>query len=236
VCGRFTLHTERDVLVRRFRIDPEGVEGLEARYNVAPSTDILTVRSGPEGRQASWMRWGLVPFWAKDRSKLPSMINARAETVATRSSYRMPFRRQRCLILADGFYEWGPNDLPRGKRTPFWISLQSGEPFAMAGLWSQWRPPEEPDAEPELSCTILTMAANAIVGRVHDRMPVILQPDSEEAWLDPEVREVSTLQKLLVPVAPESLQTVPVSRRVNSPKNDGPELIHAVPEPPTLGF
>ncbi len=236
MCGRFTLHTERDVLVRRFKINPDELQGPEARYNIAPTDNVLTVRTGRRGQRCEMMRWGLVPSWTKDRAKLPPMINARAESVATRAAYRVPFRRQRCLVLADGFYEWGPTSQPRGRRSPFWVSLRSGEPFAMAGLWSRWRSPEDPEAEPELSCTIVTTTANALIERIHDRMPVILRPDHEEAWLDPDVRNVSTLKKLLLPVEPESLQSVPVSRSVNSTNHDGPDLIQAVPEPPTLGF
>ena len=236
MCGRFTLHTEREVLARRFRVDLEDLKALEPRYNIAPSTNVLTVRTGEAGREARWMRWGLIPSWAKDRSKLASMINARVETVATRRAYRVPVRRQRCLIPADGFYEWGPSDLSRGQRTPFWVSLRTPEPFAMAGLWSRWQPPDAPDAEPELSCTILTAPARGSVRRIHDRMPVILRPECEEAWLDPDLQDVSTVHEVLEPVAPELLVAVPVSRAVNSPRNDGPELICPVPEPPTLGF
>ena len=182
------------------------------------------------------MRWGLIPAWAKDRSELPTMINARVETAASRPAYRLPFRRQRCLILADGFYEWGPREEPRRARTPFWVSLRTGEPFAMAGLWSRWRPPDDPDGGRELSCTILTAPANTAVARVHDRMPIVLEPESEEAWLEPELEDVAALRKLLVPVPAEALTAVAVSLRVNSPANDGADLIRAVPEPPTLGF
>jgi putative SOS response-associated peptidase YedK len=230
------LHTERELLARRFRVDREEMKGVENRYNIAPTQPILTIYSGSAGRAVAAMRWGLIPSWAEDLSKLPSMINARIETAATRASYRVAFRQQRCLILADGFYEWGPSDVPRGKRTPFWFSLASGEPFAMAGLWSRWRPPNEPDTEPQLSCTILTGPANEAVARVHSRMPVILHPEAEEPWVDPALRDVGAIRALLASISAEALQTVPVSRRVNSPRNDGPDLIQPVPEPPTMGF
>jgi putative SOS response-associated peptidase YedK len=236
MCGRFTLHTEREILARRFDVELETLEDLDARYNIAPAQAILTVYTAKSGRTAARMHWGLIPSWAKQPEKLPSMINARIETASTRASYRVPFRRQRCLILADGFYEWGPSGESKKGRAPFWFSLASGEPFAMAGLWSAWRPSEEPEKEPKLSCAILTAPANAVVSRVHERMPVILRPDVEDAWLDPELREVSAVRELLEPLAPETLQRVPVSRRVNSPRNDGPDLIEAVPDPPSMGF
>jgi putative SOS response-associated peptidase YedK len=236
MCGRFTLHTEREILARRFDVDVEMLGSVDERYNIAPAQEILTVYAPKSGRTATQMRWGLIPSWAKEPEKLPSMINARIETASTRASYRVPFRRQRCLILADGFYEWGPSGETRKGRTPFWFSLPSGEPFAMAGLWSAWRPPDEPDREPQLSCTILTAPANPTVAAVHERMPVILRPESEAAWLDPEVREVGDVRALLEPLAPETLHAVPVSRRVNSPRNNGPDLIQPVPDPPSMGF
>jgi putative SOS response-associated peptidase YedK len=182
------------------------------------------------------MRWGLIPHWAKDLSKLPSMINARVETVASRPAYRRSFRRRRCLILADGFYEWGPGERGTRERSPFWVSLTDGGPFAMAGLWATWHAPDDPEGEPTRSCTILTAPANAAVARIHDRMPVILHPEAEASWIDPTIAEPATLEGLLVPVPAEALRLTPVSRRVNSPRNDGPELIRPVPEPPTLGF
>jgi putative SOS response-associated peptidase YedK len=236
MCGRFTLHTEREVLARRFQVDLGKIGEAESYYNIAPTRSILTVYTAGSGRTAAQMRWGLVPSWAKDVSKLPSMINARVETASTRPAYRRPFRQQRCLILADGFYEWGPSDLRRSKRTPFWFSLASGEPFAMAGLWSSWRPPGEPEAKQQLSCTILTGPANEAVARVHDRMPIILHPEAEDPWVDLELRETEAIRALLAPIPADALLAVPVSRRVNSPRNDGPDLIQPVPEPPTMGF
>ena len=237
MCGRFTLHTEQELLARRFRVGSEELTALEPRYNIAPTQPILTVRMGQDGPTAATMRWGLIPPGARDVSKLPPMINARSETASTRRAYRHPFRRQRCLVLADGFYEWGPAGVSRQARSPFWISLASGEPFAMAGLWTAWEPPEpELDERFRLTCTILTSPANAAVERIHERMPVILHPEAEGPYLDPELRDVASVSRLLQPVPAEALRLVPVSRRVNSAKNNGPELIEAVPEPPTLGF
>lgn len=234
MCGRFTLHTEREVLARRFAVDMDAVDDLAPTYNVAPGQAILTVYAEGTERRAARMRWGLVPSWAKDPASLAPMINARGETVATRASYREPFRRRRCLIPADGFYEWGPGERGSSSRRPFWISLATGEPFAMAGLWSRWQPPDTD--EPLLTCTIITVAANAVVSRVHDRMPAILHPEAEAAWLDPEVRDPERVRGLLVPLPDEALQSTPVSPRVNSTRNDGPDLIRPVPEPPSLGF
>ena len=185
---------------------------------------------------AGVMRWGLIPFWTKDETKLPQMINARVESVATRPAYRDAFRRRRCLILADGFYEW-QRGLGAGKRKiPHWISREDGGPFAMAGIWSVWR---RPDLERTWvrSCAILTAAANAAVAELHDRMPIILSPEAESAWLDPALDgDASELTKLLVPVAPEQLQSRPVSTRVNSAANDDPSLIEFCDEDPQLGF
>lgn len=236
MCGRFTLHTEREALARRFRIDLEGLESPGPRYNVAPTQSVLTVTVRDEVRTATFMRWGLIPHWAKDLSKLPSMINARVETAATRPAYRRAFRRRRCLILADGFYEWGPGERGTRERSPFWVSLPDGEPFAMAGLWAAWHAPDDPEGKPVLSCTILTVAANPTVARIHDRMPAILHPEAEASWLDPSIEDPEKIRGVLVPVPAEALRLTPVSRRVNSPRNDGPELIRPVPEPPTLGF
>jgi putative SOS response-associated peptidase YedK len=236
MCGRFTLHTERELLARRFEVKLEGVEDLAPRYNIAPAQSILTVRRHDDSRLAEMMLWGLVPAWAKDRSKLPKMINARVETAATKPAYRGSFRRQRCLILADGFYEWQAHPGPMRGKTPYWISLESGEPFAMAGLWAEWRPPDPPGAEPLRSCTILTAPANAAVVSLHDRMPVVLRREAEEAWLDPALDgQSAALRELLTPIPGDVLRSRPVSRRVNSTRNDGPELIQPSDDP-SLGF
>jgi putative SOS response-associated peptidase YedK len=237
MCGRFTLHTEKDLLARRFEVNLGGIEELEPRYNIAPSEAVLTVRQADERRLAEAMRWGLVPSWTKDRESLPTLINARKETLPSKPSYRDSFRRRRCLILADGFYEWqAPAGLVRSK-TPYWISLTTGEPFAMAGLWSEWRPPDTEEPQATLrSCAIITIAASALLEGIHDRMPALLRRDAESAWLDPALNGRSArLQELLVPVADDVLRVHPVSRRVNSTRNDGPELIEPSDEP-SLGF
>jgi putative SOS response-associated peptidase YedK len=232
MCGRFTLHTPKEILAARFAVDLGGVD-LAPRYNVAPTQPVLAVRAGEAGaRRAELMRWGLVPTFAKE-AKSSGMINARVESAATRPAYRVAFRRHRCLILADGFYEWQRGG--RGGKTPYWISLASGEPFAMAGLWSFWRARELFATEPVISCAILTAPANPAVAPIHDRMPVILHPEAEAAWIERGEQDVERLRALLVPVPAEALRAVPVGLRVNSPRNDGPDLIR--PEDiPRLGF
>ena len=234
MCGRFTLHTPRDVLARRFDVDVSALE-LPERYNIAPTQPVLTVRIDATGaRAAAPMRWGLVPPWAENQKTAQSMINARVESAAKSPAYRASFRRQRCLVLADGFYEWQPVAGRRAK-TPWWISLASGEPFAFAGLWAEYRSQELFPTEPLLSCTILTAPANALVAPIHGRMPVILRPEHEAAWIDPARDDVAELQALLDPVPAEALAAHAVSTRVNSPRNDGPALIVAE-HPPQLGF
>jgi putative SOS response-associated peptidase YedK len=165
------------------------------------------------------------------------MINARVETAAERPAYRSAFRRRRCLMLADGFYEWQKSALERGPKLPHWISLASGEPFAFAGLWEAWRPAgSEEGAPPLLSCVLLTTAANADVSAIHDRMPIILPREREAAWLDPGLDEdVQALMEVLTSVPPGALRARPVSRRVNSTRNDAPDLIDES-DAPSTGF
>ena len=236
MCGRFTLHTEKEILSRRFEFALEDLAELVPRYNIAPTQSILTLHGGAGSRQAEMMHWGLVPGWTRDRAKLPKMINARVETVASKPSYRESFRHRRCLILADGFYEWQAWPAPLRGKTPHWISLSSGEPFSMAGLWAEWRPPGEIASEPLHSCTIITAPARAAIQAIHHRMPVILRPEDEAAWLDPELDDrPEALHELLGCIPAEGLQPRPVSKLVNSPRNDSAELIRPS-DPPELGF
>ena len=233
MCGRFTLHTPREILTRRFQVDLDAPD-LTARYNIAPTQPVLTVRLARDGRRrAEEMRWGLVPHWAKGIDGLPSMINARVESAPSRAAYRDAFARYRCLILADGFYEWRAASLEGGRKRPYWISLASGEPFAMAGLWARWKRTDDLFLRDDLhSCAILTTAANECVAPLHDRMPVILHPEAESAWLDPALDgAIQRLRELLVPVSAEALVAQPVSTRVNSATNDGADLIQECDEP-----
>lgn len=234
MCGRYTLYTEREVLARRFEVElPE----LAPSYNVAPTQSVVAVRMRQGGRLAMTMRWGLVPFWAKDGEQLPQMINARVESVATRAAYRDSFRRRRCLILADGFYEWEKRLGPGRRKIPHWVRRADGDPFAMAGIWSVWKPRESLLDERLYSCAIITTAANAAVSDLHDRMPVILPRAAESAWLDPALdNDVAALQQVLVAVGPEELRSHPVSTRVNSADNDDSSLIEFSDADPQLGF
>lgn len=228
MCGRYTLHTPRDQIVERFRIasDLATLEKLFDRFNVAPSQQVAAVRvfsdDGP--RELVSLRWGLIPHWAKEAKSEYSTINARAETVAEKPTFRTAFRRRRCLIPADGFFEWMP--LPGGKgKQPWYVTMQDGEPFAFAGLWDRWEPTEGREGEPVESCTIIVTDANALMRRIHDRMPVILDPADYDAWLDPQAHSPARLAELLQPFDADKMTMRPVSRHVNSPKYDDPACI-----------
>jgi putative SOS response-associated peptidase YedK len=237
MCGRYTLHTEKEALAERFDFDPAGLGALTPHYNVAPTQNVVTVRARDGRRAAALMRWGLVPWWATGITAQPLMINARIEGIADKPAFRDPFRERRCLILADGFYEWQAAGRPAKRKLPHLIALASGEPFAMAGIWSRWRPKDALDLEPLLSCAIITTDANPAVRPLHDRMPVILPRDAEAAWLDPaHDNNVESLLALLAPVTADALRIHPVSSRVNSVSNDDPSLLEPDDEDPQLGF
>jgi len=223
MCGRYTLATtDPGALRQRFPIG-ESVE-IRQRFNVAPGDDVLAVVMREGAPTGALLRWGLVPSWAEDPSVGFKMINARAETVAEKPAYRRPFERGRCLIVADGFYEWQRD----GTRQPFHVTRGNGEPFAFAGLRTAW---SDPQGELLRTCTILTTQANAVVEHVHPRMPVILDPDDEEAWLDPGTPP-ARLQAMLHPLPVEQTCARPVSKAVNDARYDGPEcLAPAEPEP-----
>lgn len=228
MCGRFTLATTTaDELRQRWPLG-ESVE-IEQRFNVAPGDQLVTVgvREGvPTGRM---LRWGLVPPWARDPSIGYRMINARAETVAEKPAFRTSFARRRCLILADGFYEWQRQG--RAKQ-PFHITRADGRPFAFAGLWTGWKDPaiEDEDRAWLRTCTIVTTEANDKITGIHPRMPVMLEPDEEQIWLDPE-RPQDELLRLLHPLPEDETSFRAVSRAVNNARYDGPEcLADAEPE------
>jgi putative SOS response-associated peptidase YedK len=217
MCGRYTLATSTKVLVERFRLAAEAPV-LQPRFNIAPSQAVAVVPNRPECRLELFI-WGLIPSWAKDPAIGNRMINARAETLAEKPSFRDALKRRRCLVLADGFFEWRKE----GKqKTPIFVRLRSKEPFAFAGLWDRWRPPEGDEVH---SCTIVTTDANALLASIHDRMPVILPPADYDAWLDPRPHEPRELQALLRPFPGELMEAYAVSRLVNSPANDRPECI-----------
>jgi putative SOS response-associated peptidase YedK len=193
------------------------VPKLTPRYNIAPTQDVAAVRAGVEGgRVLVELRWGLIPSWAKDRSIGSRMINARAETVADKPAFRAALRSRRCLVLADGFYEW---QRLGARKQPYFIGLRNGGPFAFAGLWERWAPN---GSEPIESCTILTTSANEVIAPIHDRMPVILDAQDHALWLDSGVEGASELLPVLRPQPAEAVRAFPVGLLVNNPANDVP--------------
>jgi putative SOS response-associated peptidase YedK len=222
MCGRFTLRTSGRVLAELFQL-PQ-VPELPLRYNIAPTQPVAAVRSvaGQGQRELVQLRWGLIPSWAEDKKIGARLINARAETAAAKPSFRSAFRHRRCLLPADGFYEWQRRD---GKKQPFYLRLRDDRPFAFAGLWETWT---SPDSEVIESAALLTTEANATVRPVHDRMPVILAAADYARWLDPAVQKAEVLQPLLRPYPAEEMTAHRVSLRVNAPRNDDPKCIEAM--------
>ena len=217
MCGRFTLTTNMDDIQGRFGFEDLDLD-FQPRYNIAPTQPVLAVVNDGE-RRAEFLRWGLIPFWAKDLKAGYRMINAVGETAAAKPAFRAAFRKRRCLVLADGFFEWRKD----GKtKIPTYIFLKTRQPFAFAGLWETWRSPE---GETVKSCTIVTTKPNELVAPIHNRMPVILSQETEALWLDPMTEDAATLTPLLIPSPAEDLDSYVVSDLVNSFKNAGPECI-----------
>jgi putative SOS response-associated peptidase YedK len=221
MCGRFTLTTDLELLEERFSFCAKSLS-YKPRYNIAPSQPVLAVIGDDKGARAGLLRWGLIPSWAKDTEIGNRMINARSETIAEKPSFRRALQKRRCLILADGFYEWRKEGK---KKTPLFISLASREPFAFAGLWETWRPP---DGEPIHSCTIITTTTNSLMEPIHNRMPVILSRAAEALWLDRTIDDPQKLLPLLVPYAEMQMDAYEVALTVNSPKNDSPACVAPV--------
>ncbi len=221
MCGRFTLTANAATLQQSMALGevPDEVGG---KYNVAPSQAVAVVTE-PFERNVKLFRWGLIPSWAKDKKIGYRMINARAETVAQKPAFRVAFSRRRCIVLADGFYEW--QRVSKKKKQPYYFRVAGLQPFAMAGLWETWHNPEEP--EPLHSCTIITCAANERVAPIHERSPVILQGDTPWIWLDPHTSRAQ-LHDLLTPLPADKINLHPVSTLVNSPRHDSPSLIDKV--------
>lgn len=225
MCGRYTVTNPSDLLEE---LGIETTEPLEASYNVAPTQKVPVVRAvrerptpeepacGPIVREAVNLRWGLIPFWAKDIKIGNRMINARSETVATKPAFRNSLRRKRCAILADGFYEWRKME---GGKQPYHIHLKDQRPFVFAGLWDRW---DKGPIDPIESFTILTTSPNDKVAELHNRMPVILTPEAIDLWLDPTVDDASRLVKVLEPYDAEEMDFFPVSKMVNRPTNNVP--------------
>jgi len=229
MCGRYGLFTPESELAERFAAEPRAPEP-GPRYNLAPTQSGLVCRApGPEERELTALRWGLIPFWSKDpreTARRYSMINVRADTITEKPAFKVAFRRRRCLVPADGFFEWQAR--PGGPKQPHWIRLRSGEPMALAGLWERWE--GEIDGEPRAieSYTIVVGEPNELMAPIHNRMPVVVDPSDWALWLDPGITEPEPLLPLLRPYPAEAMEAVPVSRRVNSPENDDPALIEAV--------
>lgn len=219
MCGRFSLGVDTDRLVAVFGITESALDWTP-RFNIAPTQDVAAVVAGASGPRLGPLRWGLVPHWADDAAMGSRLINARSETVDVKPAFRDPFRERRCLVLADGFYEWKRDN---GSRTPMRVTLPDGEPFAFAGLWDRWRPR---DGEPLHTCTIITTPAAPSIRSIHHRMPVILPAQERDRWIDPHAGSAA-LKALLRPY-PGDLEAYPVSTRVNTPANDGPEIIEPV--------
>ena len=248
MCGRYVAAAPPSEIAKYFGAATLSETVLEPSYNVAPTNEVYAVVERNDERVLDHFRWGLVPLWAKDLGIGSKMINARSEGIATKNAYRHAFRKQRCIIPADGFYEWkvieGPEPRSAGGRSgrarkqPMFIHRVDGEPLAFAGLWETWRGPDR-DGDPLYTCTIITTSANETMAPVHDRMPVILPPDLWEQWLDPDMRDTDELLRFLKP-APASLLTLyPISTAVNNVRNKGVELIVPkvdLPEPGQLAL
>lgn len=224
MCGRFALYADYEVILKRFDIEQDsfGEEQYQQSYNIAPSQQVAAVVSDGKKNRLGKLQWGLIPPWAKEAKIGYKMINARAETAAEKPSYRNAFKKKRCLVVADAFYEWRKDD---AGKTPMLIKMKSGEPFAFAALWESWKSPE---GETVNSCSILTTGPNKVMESIHDRMPVILSKEAEKIWLDPNVQDIAELEKLLKPYDADEMEAYEVSDAVNSPKNNNPELIRKI--------
>ena len=226
MCGRFVSTTPPDQLAAYFGAEQLGETLVEPSYNVAPTNSVWTVFEEDGTRVLDTAHWGLIPFWAKDAKIGNKMINARAETVATKNAFRKPFQRQRCIIPADSFYEWVKLD-GQDKKTPMRIHRVDDAPFALAGLWETWRDPEQ-DGELVRSCTIITGTPNDKIAPIHNRMPIMLPPSAWDEWLDRDRRDPEDLERFLVAAPSELMEFHPVSTAVNNPRTKGPELIEPV--------
>ncbi len=216
MCGRFTLITDIKTIAEVFGV-PATLEA-RPRYNIAPAQEVVSILH--EGApHMEWLRWGLIPPWAREEAIGNRLINARAETLAEKASFKRLLRGRRCLIVADGFYEWQQG---AGGKTPIYISLCSGEPFAFAGLWDQW---SAPDGRSLRTCTIVTTVPNDLLAPIHNRMPVILPAEAQARWLDPALHEAEALLPLLQPYPAAQMQARAVSRLVNDPRNEGAALL-----------
>ncbi|MCO7175509.1 SOS response-associated peptidase [Sporolactobacillus kofuensis] len=220
MCGRFTIIAPYEYIIDRFHVKhATGKELYRANYNVAPGQNILTVIRGNNGNRMGYLRWGLIPSWAKDEKIGYKLINARVESIREKPSFRDAFHKRRCLIVADSFYEWTHRQ-PKEKK-PYRFMMKTGELFAMAGLWESWRTSNQRVIH---SCTIITTEANTIMQPIHDRMPIILRKENEAQWLDP-TTDSQTLMNIMQPYNSNQMQAYEVSQDVNSPRHNAPYLI-----------
>jgi len=221
MCGRFTLRASASVVAEQFGLFD--FEPPRPRYNIAPTQPVAVVRHSPKSleapRELVMLRWGLTPSWATDPKIGNRLINARSETVADKPAFRAAFRRRRCLVAADGFYEWRRAG---ATKQPYFIHRADDRPFAFAGLWERWEGPDHTVLE---TCALITTEANELMAPIHDRMPVILSPDDYALWLDPAIEDPKRLQPLLRPCPSEALVAYPVGAHVNNPRNDDARCI-----------
>lgn len=224
MCGRFALATDKKILAMLYGLDLRADFELRPRYNIAPSQKVLTLRLSPENgeKELTELKWGFVPFWADDPAIGNRMINARAETAAEKPSFRNALKKRRLLVPASGFYEWKSED---GNKQPFFIYRRDEKPFSFAGLWERW----DKGSDPLESFTILTTEPNSLLSDLHNRMPVIIRAEDYSAWLNPDA-EPNFLQQMMVPFPSEELTFHPVSKKVNKPSNDHPEIIQDISE------
>lgn len=218
MCGRFSSHHSPEEIMERFEIE-EALFQPDPRYNIAPTQLVAAIIEQQGKRQLTGFRWGLVPSWSKDPAIGNRMINARAETILDKPSFKPLLTRRRCLIPADGFYEWKKST---AGSQPFHIRRQDGGLFAFAGLWEEW---QSPDGSPLQTCTIITVEPNELMAPIHNRMPAILERADERLWLDAASKDALALTRLLRPHSPDDFEAFPVSRAVNSPSSDAPSLI-----------
>jgi putative SOS response-associated peptidase YedK len=218
MCGRFTITLEAADLQQDLGIT-DMPSDWQPRFNVAPTQPVAAVLDA-NTRKAEWLRWGLIPSWAKDPTIASSLINARSETVAEKPSFRQAFNRRRCLILADGFYEWKRSANQKGPSQPYYFQRIDKKAFVFAGLWETWKPPE---GEPIRTCTIITCAANEIVSPVHERMPVMLSGESMWNWI--EFSSPDALKGILLPYPPDWMKAFPISRLVNNANKESPDMV-----------
>jgi putative SOS response-associated peptidase YedK len=224
MCGRFTLTATIEEIMDRFEVQSFlEQEYYSPSYNIAPSQSVLAVINDGKSNRMGFLKWGLIPTWTKDMSIGNKMINARAETLSEKPSFRNAFKKKRCLIIADSFYEWQRHD--DKSKTPMRIQLKAKKLFAMAGIWENWKSPE---GKALYSCSVITTGPNELMKDIHDRMPAILKPDDEKIWLDPSISDLDYLYQFLKPLDENLMDAYEVSSLVNSPKNNSIDLIKKI--------